>query len=222
MRIREDGAGVATVTPDGSGSSVLPDDLLDAAVDGALLRLARLALEAATGLRSLTAADLPEGIPGVRLGAFVTLTIDGELRGCMGRLDFDRSLSENVVAAAAAVTRDPRFAPLEGWELPSIRVEVSAISEPVAIPGPEAFDVTRHGIVVERGMRRALLLPQVARERGWDARRTLRAVCEKAGLDRDEWSRAGTSLSVFVAHEAIEPEWREPESGDAVEATARG
>jgi AmmeMemoRadiSam system protein A len=197
------------MVPDGT---TWPEALLDPAADAALLRLARAALEVATGVRPSTSTwpptggDPGAGIPDVRLGAFVTLTIGGELRGCMGRLDFDRSLAENVVAAAAAVTRDPRFPPLGAWELPAVRVEVSAITEPVPIPGPEAFDVTRHGIVVERGYGRALLLPQVARERGWDARRTLRAVCEKAGLDGDDWKRPETRLSVFVAHEAIEPE----------------
>lgn len=178
---------------------------LDAAADAALLRLARRALEAATGLRILSPDDFA-GIPEVDLGAFVTLTIDGELRGCMGRLDFDHPLADNVVQAAFAVTRDPRFEPLASEEVPLVRIEVSAISEPVPIPDPDAFDVTRHGIVVERGWRRALLLPQVARERRWDARRTLEAVCEKAGLGRDDWRRPDVRLSVFVAHEAIEAE----------------
>ena len=212
MRIHRGSTGIAEAGPAGGAVLASPDTLIDASADAALLRLARVALEAVTGLRPVQAGDLSDGLPDVHLGAFVTLTVEGELRGCMGRLDFDRSLAENVVGAAAAVARDPRFQPLEGWELPSIRVEVSAISEPVAIPGPEAFDVTRHGIVVERGMRRALLLPQVARERGWDARRTLRAVCEKAGLDPDDWARPGTRLSVFVAHEALEPEAFEPEA----------
>jgi uncharacterized protein len=189
--------------PDGT---TVPEAVLDTTADASMLRLARAALEAASGLRPPVVGDPGAGIPDVRLGAFVTLTIDGELRGCMGRLDFDRSLAENVVAAAAAVTRDPRFPPLQAWELPTVRVEVSAITEPLPIPGPEAFDVTHHGIVVERGYRRALLLPQVARERGWDARRTLRAVCEKAGLDSDAWQRPEARLSVFVAHETIEPE----------------
>jgi uncharacterized protein len=199
-----DRGGTATSGSINGPKAMGPPDL-DPAADDALLRLARAALEVATGLRSDLPEDAGEGIPDLRSGAFVTLTIGGELRGCMGRLDFERSLTENVVAAAYSVVRDPRFEPLSPIELGRVRVEVSAITEPAPIADAAAFDVARHGIVVERGWRRALLLPQVARERGWDARRTLRAVCEKAGLDADDWRRPDVRLLVFTAHEAIEP-----------------
>ncbi|HYM83510.1 MAG TPA: AmmeMemoRadiSam system protein A [Candidatus Dormibacteraeota bacterium] len=182
---------------------------LDETANAALVRLARGTLEAATGGRRSHGTDAT-AIPPLRLGAFVTLTIGGELRGCMGRLDFDRWLADNVVAAAWSVASDPRFPPLRGEELPLVRVEVSAITAPVPIRSADAFDVRRHGIVVERGWRRALLLPQVARERGWDARRTLRAVCEKAGMGPDDWRLQDVRLSVFVSHEALEAVSEEP------------
>jgi AmmeMemoRadiSam system protein A len=198
----DEGATAPIGSVDGGEASGPPD--LDEAADAALLRLARAALEVATGLRPDLPAAAVAGIPERHLGAFVTLTIGGDLRGCMGRLDFDGTLAGNVVAAAYSVVRDPRFEPLSAGELDRVRVEVSAITEPVPIPDAGSFDPLRHGIVVERGWRRALLLPQVARERGWDARQTLRAVCEKAGLDADAWRRSDVRLLVFAAHEAIE------------------
>lgn len=170
-----------------------------------LLALARAAVEAAVdrGARSraptIREADLPEDLwrP---FPAFVTLTEGGELRGCMGRLDEDAAVWENVVAAAAtAAVGDPRFEPVAVGELGAIELEISVLSVPVDIADPEAFDPLGHGIVVERGSRRGLLLPQVARERRWGRRETLEAVCWKAGLPPDAWRDPGTRLSVFTA-----------------------
>ena len=110
------------------------------------------------------------------------------------------------MAAAVSVTQDPRFEPLAPAELASVRVEISLLAPPVELPDPAGCDAQRHGILVERGFRGAILLPQVARERGWDERTTLEAVCSKAGLPRDAWREPGTRLSVFVAHSAHESE----------------
>ncbi len=132
--------------------------------------------------------------------AFVTITRDGGLRGCMGRLDPEAPAWENVIAAAAmAAVRDPRFRPVAPSELPSLRLEVSILSPAVAIASAAEFAPGRHGIVVERGGRRALFLPQVAREQGWGREETLAAVCSKAGLDPGAWRAAGTRLEVFTA-----------------------
>lgn len=167
-----------------------------------LLTWARSAVEAAVRRRRppLPAdAELTDELraPG---SAFVTLTERGELRGCMGRLDDDAPAWENVVSAAAsAAMGDPRFEPVAPDELPSVRLEVSVLGPAVEIADPGAFDPERHGVVVERGMRRALLLPQVAREQGWGREETLAAVCWKAGLDIDAWRDPRTRLEVFTA-----------------------
>ncbi len=140
--------------------------------------------------------------------AFVTLTVGGELRGCMGRLDAGRPLWENVRdAAIAAAIGDPRFPPLAPEEVPRVRIEVSILSLLTEIADAADFDAERHGIVVEAAGRRALLLPKVAREQGWDEAATLAAVCRKAGLPPEAWRWPEARLWVFEAEDFGEAEW---------------
>lgn len=140
--------------------------------------------------------------------AFVTLTVNGELRGCMGRLDPERALWENVRdAAIAAAIGDPRFPPLVPEEVPGVRIEVSILGPMTEIADAAAFDAERHGIVVEAHGRRALLLPKVAKEQGWDEMTTLAAVCRKAGLPPDAWRWPEARLWVFEAEDFGEAEW---------------
>ncbi|HEY5496685.1 MAG TPA: AmmeMemoRadiSam system protein A [Candidatus Limnocylindrales bacterium] len=181
---------------------------LDEDAAAALLRLARDAVVAATRGRPAPVVD-QASLPPVLLkpaAAFVTLHERGELRGCLGNLEFDRPLWRNVLIAGAIVPlEDPRFVPVIESELPAIRIEVSVLAPPVELPGPEAFDARSQGIIVKRSGRRALLLPQVAEEFGWDAATTLEAVCRKAGLASDAWRRAGTRLFGFRAVHVAEP-----------------
>ncbi len=181
---------------------------LDDDAAAAVLALAREAVEAAVRRKPAPVVDADRLPPVLRApaAAFVTLHEHGELRGCMGNLAFDRPLWENVLAAGAIVPlEDPRFMPVSEAELPDIRLEVSVLAPPVELPGPDAFDVDTQGIIVERSGRRALLLPQVAQEYGWDAARTLDAVCEKAGLATDAWRWPGTRLLGFRAVHVAEP-----------------
>ena len=181
---------------------------LDADATAALLRLARDAVVAAIRNQPPTVVD-PAALPPVLLApaaAFVTLHEHGELRGCMGNLEFDRPLWRNVLIAGAIVPlEDPRFMPVSDAEIPEIRIEVSVLAPPVELPGPEAFDARSQGIIVERSGRRALLLPQVAEEYGWDEATTLDAVCRKAGLAGSAWRRSGTRLFGFRAVHVAEP-----------------
>lgn len=139
--------------------------------------------------------------------AFVTLEEAGELRGCMGTLDPSRPLRESVAAAAtSAALHDPRFWPVKAEELARITVEVTVLGPMVPLDDPLDFDPPAEGVLVERGGRRALLLPQVARERGWDAETTLAAVCHKAGLPGDAWRAPDAQVLAFGAVQAIEGE----------------
>ncbi len=132
--------------------------------------------------------------------AFVTLREEGELRGCVGRLRFDLPLWKNVEGAAVdAAFEDPRFPPLSVGELPIVDLEVSVLEPPVVVHSPAEFEPGLHGIIVERGLRMALLLPQVATEMGWGAPEMLSAVCRKAGLPSDAWRDSSTKLRVFGA-----------------------
>jgi len=175
----------------------------------ALLHLARATLVARIAGTDPAASNREAETPilDVPAAAFVTLEEAGELRGCMGTLDPDRPLRETVAAAAtSAACHDPRFWPVEPDELGRITVEVTVLGPMVPLDDPLDFDPPTEGVVVERGSRRALLLPQVARERGWDAETTLAAVCHKAGLPGDAWRLPGTRVLAFGAVQAVEGE----------------
>ncbi len=133
-------------------------------------------------------------------GVFVTLKKKGELRGCIGKMDFERPLWANALeAAVASALEDPRFPPVEPHELSEISIEISILNPPEDLPRPELFDPLRQGIIVQKGWRHALLLPKVAQEQGWDAAKTLEAVCWKAGLATDAWRDPAARLQVFTA-----------------------
>ncbi len=165
-----------------------------------LLELARATVEATArgkGLPAVDPATLTAGAmaPGA---AFVTLRERGELRGCIGVLAHDRPLWVNVRDSAAAAARaDPRFRPVEAAELPRLELEISVLEPPRRILEPGEFVAGRHGIVIERGLGRGLLLPQVATEQGWGEAEMLEAVCRKAGLPPDAWRDPGARLYVF-------------------------
>ena len=178
-----------------------PAPVLEAASEPLLLDLARRAVADALGGPSLELdpAQLPDDLQRLA-GAFVTITRSGELRACMGRLDPGTPLYVNLVSAAESAARsDPRFPPILLSELPHLELEVSVLGPLVPLPDPAAFLPGVHGIVVERGWQRGLLLPQVASERHWGCEETLEAVCWKAGLSADAWRQKGTHLLVFGA-----------------------
>lgn len=132
--------------------------------------------------------------------AFVTLREDGELRGCIGLLRFDVALWQNVLdAAAAAALDDPRFYSVTPEELPNLEVEISVLEPPLEIDDPSLFEAGRHGIVIEKGGRRGLLLPQVAPEMGWGNLEMLEGVCQKAHLPAGSWRERDAHLSIFEA-----------------------
>jgi uncharacterized protein len=168
-----------------------------------LLRVARQALQAAlNGLADpVEVPNAPDILrrPG---GAFVTLRCHGELRGCIGQVASERPLAEVVWRAAVlAATDDPRFPPLARAELEGLRLEISVLSAPLrmAIADSGGIEPGRDGVMVRRGRRQGLLLPQVATEQRWDAAALLAAVCRKAGLAADAWQRPDCELYVFQA-----------------------
>jgi AmmeMemoRadiSam system protein A len=116
-------------------------------------------------------------------------------------------------AAAAAALDDPRFAPVGASEVSSLQLEVSVLEPPIELGDPAGFEVGRLGIVVDRDGRRALLLPQVAAEMGWNAEQMLDAVCRKAGLPASSWRDGQTRLSVFESTCFNEEELARAEDG---------
>lgn len=132
-------------------------------------------------------------------GAFVSLHLDEQLRGCIGNLHGDRPLHEVVAEMAVeAATGDPRFPALGLKELPKTDIEVSVLTPFVPI-APEDVVAGRHGLYVVRGPRRGVLLPQVAKQYGWTAEELLQHTCRKAGLPPDAWKDKETRLFAFEA-----------------------
>ena len=133
-------------------------------------------------------------------GVFVTIKHHGELRGCLGTLEDGCRLAEEVVRCAAnSASEDPRFAAVSADELPELQLEVSVLGPLERIDAaPDAFTVGVHGLVVEQGARRGLLLPQVATEWGWTPAQFLRQTCVKAGLAADAWQH-GADVYRFAA-----------------------
>ncbi|MGC8917449.1 MAG: AmmeMemoRadiSam system protein B [Thermoanaerobaculum sp.] len=132
-------------------------------------------------------------------GAFVTLHTlpEKRLRGCIGMLQPLGSLVDTVVHAAVQVLYDPRFPAVRLAELESLEVEVSVLSPPTPVAGPEAIHLGKHGVILKKGGHSAVFLPQVATETGWDLETFLSRLAQKAGLPPEAWRSA--ELSVFEA-----------------------
>lgn len=163
-----------------------------------LLAIAREALAAWVNRGAPVAP--PAGASERRAGAFVTLHVRGELRGCIGHVQADRRLVDVVAeCAVSAASADPRFPPVTAPELPLVAIEVSVLGPLEPVARIEEVEVGRHGLVVESGRRRGLLLPQVAREWGWDAVAFVAQTCRKAGLPQDAWPSGGATLLRFEA-----------------------
>jgi len=173
--------------------------VLDHRQRAALLRIARSSVESADRGREAD-IPLPEEEALQRLaGAFVTIRRRGELRGCIGLIEPKLPLWQTVARAAAlAATEDFRFPPIRPEEIPDLRLEISVLSPLEKVEDPSAVQVGTHGLVIEQGLRRGLLLPQVAREWGWDREQFLSHTCEKAGLSPLAWLQ-GAAIYRFTA-----------------------
>lgn len=164
-----------------------------------LLSVARRSLEARVR-RELLMPPAPDGALDLRCGAFVSIhTRTGGLRGCLGRLQPDAPLAHTVHDLAALVSdSDPRFEPVQTSELEQLDIEISVLTPEQPVASIDEVEVGRHGLIVEHGRRRGLLLPQVPTELGWDRLTFVEHTCLKAGLARDAWQR-GARVLVFEA-----------------------
>ena len=132
-------------------------------------------------------------------GAFVSIHRLLELRGCLGRLEGDWPISRVVAHLGRAVAdSDPRFPPVTIDELAALSIEISALGPEWTVRSIQDIEIGRHGVIVEHGRRRGLLLPQVATEHAWDVETFLHHACLKAGLAPDAW-RNGARVAVFEA-----------------------
>jgi len=165
---------------------------------GRLLELAHRALEARVRHAGLPDIDNTL-VPDVRRGAFVSIFHDGELRGCLGRLNSQLPIARLVAQLAQAVAdSDPRFDRVTPQEIGSIGFEISVLTREREIQSVDEIEIGKHGLIVEQGTSRGLLLPQVPGEHGWDRDTFLDHTCLKAGLAADAWRR-GARVFVFEA-----------------------
>jgi AmmeMemoRadiSam system protein A len=181
----------------------------------ALLRLARAAVEAS--VRGQVLRPPPDSpIYARRAGAFVTLTLDRALRGCIGYPGRDLTLADVVAQCSeGACLRDPRFPAVEPEELSRLRIELSVLGELEWVSDVGRIEVGRHGLVIEEGERRGLLLPQVPIEHGWSRETFLAQLSLKAGLNRDAWRGVSARLFMFEAEVFGEPHVAGPTGGDS-------
>jgi AmmeMemoRadiSam system protein A len=165
----------------------------------AALRLARRALERFFETGENLRSPIVSGPLKEERGAFVTLHVDGELRGCIGYPLPVKPLDETIIEmAVAAASQDTRFEPLADKDLKKLKIEISVLSLPEPVGDPGQVQVGCHGIIVSKGFHRGLLLPQVPVEHAWDRETYLCHGCLKAGLPRDAWKK-GAKIEVFSA-----------------------
>ncbi|HEY2321870.1 MAG TPA: AmmeMemoRadiSam system protein A [Thermoanaerobaculia bacterium] len=166
-----------------------------------LLTLARESIAAVfAGKRLEPAADAYDDDLRRPAGAFVTLTENDDLRGCIGSIEPVAPLYLAVAQSAVnAAFRDPRFQSLRSDELPRIEIEISVMGPIERVVNVDDIVVGRDGLIIRRGGYAGLLLPQVATEYGWDRETFLEQTCYKAGLPRHSWREAGTTIEKFAA-----------------------
>jgi AmmeMemoRadiSam system protein A len=172
---------------------------LDKAQQKFLLGLARRAVEHYLKTHEKLSLRVEDQTLQEKRGAFVTIKVHGELRGCIGHPLPLKPLAETIVdVAIAAATQDYRFESLNLDELADVKFEISVLSRPEPIDDAKAVEVGKHGIIISKGFHKGLLLPQVPLEYNWDLETYLRHGCLKAGLAEDEWKK-GVQIETFTA-----------------------
>ena len=158
----------------------------------AMVSAARASIYSALGLE-FSGDDSPVGILKEKgYGVFVTLTLDGRLRGCIGRFTSDSSLHSTIrEMARSAAFSDPRFPSLTRKEAPRVEIEVSVLSPLKRIASIDEFQIGRDGIYMIKGSHHGTFLPQVAEETGWNTEEFLgHCARDKAGIGYYGWKDA--------------------------------
>lgn len=133
-------------------------------------------------------------------GAFVTLHIQGKLRGCIGYIMGIKPIPETIIdMSIASAFKDPRFPPLKREEFDKIDIEISVLTPIEPVFNIEEIHIGRDGLIISNGYRQGLLLPQVATEYGWGREQFIEHTCYKAGLPGDAWKWKDTKIEKFSA-----------------------
>ena len=165
-----------------------------------LLNLAREAIRCAAEGIDFSSPDIYTDSLKKEQGVFVTLHKFGELRGCIGYVEALHPLQTAVEKMAlSAAFNDPRFPAVSKEELDLLVIEISVLSALQEINDIEVIEIGTHGIIIEQGYFRGLLLPQVAVEYNWDRISFLKHTCKKAGLPENAWKDKNTKIQIFSA-----------------------
>lgn len=163
-----------------------------------MLALARSAiLSVLTGDAGKTSAPEPRCFT-LRRGVFVTIYVDGKLRGCIGVIEGRETLGQSIVhCAQSAAFHDTRFPALRVDEIAGLQIEISVLSE-LFLLDPEKIEIGKHGLFITAAHRQGLLLPQVAVEHGLSREQFREETCRKAGLPHDAWRSREAQLFGFT------------------------
>ena len=156
--------------------------------EDAYVRLARASVCSwvGEGKRLVLPGDLPAEMMEKQAGVFVSLHKDGRLRGCIGTIQAVRkNIAEEIVEnGISAATKDPRFSPVLPEELESLEISVDVLGKPEKIRSKDELDVKKYGVIVTKGFRRGLLLPNLDGVESVDEQ--LSIALRKAGLSERE------------------------------------
>ena len=173
---------------------------LNANEKATLLAIARKSIESWVHSGTIYIEPREEKTLNQRNGCFVTIKQNGALRGCIGNFQSELPLFREVAEiAAASASKDPRFYPMKAEDLANFHLEISVLSPLQKIEDVAEIEVGRHGIYLEKGFYRGVLLPQVATEHGWDRETFLKQTCLKAGLPTDAWEAEDAEIYIFSA-----------------------
>lgn len=140
-------------------------------------------------------------------GAFVTLTKNRELRGCIGFVKSEDGLYHSICrAAVSAAMEDRRFYPLVFKELQTVEIEISVLYDFKKMKSYDDIILGEHGLLLKEEGRRGLLLPQVPGEHGWNKEDYLSGICKKAGLPGLYWQGKILNIELFKAEVFSESE----------------
>jgi AmmeMemoRadiSam system protein A len=164
------------------------------------LELARASIAAKLAGKNLQFPRKEDPLFQQELGAFVTLKLKGELRGCIGYIEGFQALEQTIIEMAqAAAFSDPRFPAVIKEELAEIQIEISILSKLQPVKAIDEIKVGRDGLLIRNDFTSGLLLPQVATEWNWDRQEFLEHTCLKAGLERQAWKLPENKLFSFSA-----------------------
>lgn len=163
-----------------------------------LFILARNAILEGLNIKGDTLDEIGEHLR-IKCGVFVTLYLNGQLKGCIGTFRQDQEICENISEMAyAAAFNDRRFSPVSKEEYDNIEIEISVLTPMQRIEEIEEIEIGKHGIYIKQGILSGTYLPQVATENGWDAEEFVSHCSQyKAGIGKDGWKNKSTEIYIY-------------------------